>query len=188
MRILEHFDGVIALDDGSDDVHALCARLVAADCAPVVVDLTAREGWRARLAPLLARPRHRRATGVLILSPAPSADRELWKSQDRMVERLECSDWEIAFLGHRDGAGCVPDDLRPELIECDAVPSGLAAIALRWRTLDSVVELMPDRAIDGPFSAVDWLTIVSWIAQPLLRSSRPLFAWPPLLRPQALPQ
>jgi len=129
-----------------------------------------------------------RATGVMLLSPAPGADRELWKSQDRMIERLECKDWEIAFLGHQEGAGCVPDDLRPDFIECDSVPSGLSAIALRWQTLDSVVELMPDHAIDGPLSAADWLTIFSWIAQSLLRSSRPLFAWPPLLRPRALPQ
>jgi hypothetical protein len=188
MRILEHFDTVIVIDDGRGDVQALCARLVAAHCRPVVVDLAAPEGWRARLAPLLARPCLVRATGVLVLSPALAADRELWKSQDRMVERLECNDWEIAFLGHQDGTGCFPDDMRPELIECDAVPSGLSAIALRWRTLDSVVELMPDRAIDGPLSAFDWLTIFSWIAQPLLRSSRPLFAWPPLLRLQSLPQ
>lgn len=187
MRILEYFDTVIALDDGRDDVHALCARLVAADCAPIVVDLTAPEGWRARLAPLLAGPRLSRVTGVLVLSPAPGADRELWKSQDRMVERLECKDWEIAFLGHQDGANCVPDDLRPDLIECDAVPSGLSAIALRWRTLDSVIALMPDRATDGPLSPTDWLTIASWIAHPLPRSSRPLFAWPPLLRSRPLP-
>lgn len=188
MRILEHFDTVIALDDGSGDVHALCARLAAADCAPVVVDLAAPEGWRSRLAPLIARPRLAPGTGVLVLSPAPGADRELWKSQDRLIERLECRDWEIAFLGHQEGAGCVPDDQRPDLIECDSVPSGLSAIAMRWRTLKSVVELMPDRAVDGPFSPTDWLTISAWIAHPLSRSSRPLFAWPPLLRRQVPPQ
>ena len=181
MRIAEHFDAVVVLDDGSDDVRALCSRLNEAGCAPVVVDLALPEGWRPRLAALLAEPRRARPTGVLMLSPAPCADRELWKPQDRLVERLEFEDWEIAFLGHLEGAHCIPDDVCPELIECDAVPSGLSAIALRWRTLDSVVELMPDHGIDGPLSPSEWLTIFSWIAHPLLRSSRPLFAWPPLL-------
>jgi hypothetical protein len=125
---------------------------------------------------------------VLVLSPAPGADRQLWKSQDRLVERLESRDWEIAFLGHQDGAGCAPDDEPPDLIECDAVPSGLSAVAISWRTLKSVVDLMPDRAVDGPFSPTDWLTISSWIAHPLLQSSRPLYAWPPLLRARVLPR
>jgi len=181
MRIPEHFDAVVVLDDGSVDVLALCSRLNEAGCTPVVVDLAASEGWRPRLAALLAEPRRARPTGVLVLSPAPGVDRGLWKSQDRLVERLEFEEWEIAFLGHLDGAHCIPDDLRPDLIECDAVPLGLSAIALRWRTLDSVIALMPDHGIDGPLSPGDWLTIVSWIAHPLLRSSRPLFAWPPLL-------
>jgi hypothetical protein len=187
MRIPEHFDAVVVLDGGSDNVRALCSRLNEAGCAPVVVDLAASEGWRPRLAALLAEPRHARPTGVLVLSSAPGADREFWKSQDRLVERLEFEDWEIAFLGHLEGAHCIPCDLRPDLIECDAVPSGLSAIALRWRTLDSAVELMPDHAIDGPLSPSDWLTILSWIAHPMLRSSRPRFVWPPLLcsRPAA---
>jgi hypothetical protein len=188
MRLTEHFDAVVVLDDGSDDVRALCARLVAAGCAPVVVDLVAPEGWRPRLAALLAEPRRARPTGVLILSAAPGADREFWKSQDRLVEQLEFGDWEIAFLGHVEGAHCLPDELRPDLIECDAVPSGLSAIALHWRILDSVVELMPDHASGGTLSPSEWLTIFSWIAHPLLRSSRPLFAWPPLLRSQTAAQ
>ncbi|MDH5209598.1 MAG: hypothetical protein OEW34_13225 [Burkholderiaceae bacterium] len=184
MRIVEHFDTVIALDDGSGEVHALCARLSEAGCAPVVVDLAAPEGWRPRLATLLAQPRRARPTGVLLLSPAPGVDRELWKAQDRLVERLEFEEWEIAFLGHMEGAHCIPADLRPDLIECDTVPLGLSAVALRWRTLDSVIALMPDHGIGGPLSPSDWLTIFSWIAHPLLRSSRPLFAWPPLLHSQ----
>jgi hypothetical protein len=77
----------------------------------------------------------------------------------------------------------VPADLRPDLIVCDAVPALLGAIAVRWATLRSVLELMPDRAVDGPLSPTEWLTILSWLVQPPVCPSRPLFAWPPLLRP-----
>jgi hypothetical protein len=187
MRLPEHFDAVVVLDDGSDDQLGLCSRLKEAGCTPAVVNLAAPEGWRPRLAALLAEPRRARPTGVLVLSPAPGVDHALWRSQDRLVERLEFEEWEIAFLGHLEGARCIPDDLRPELIECDTVPFGLSAVALRWQTLDSVIPLMPDHGIDGPLSPSDWLTIFSWIAHPLLRSSRPLFAWPPLhAQPAAL--
>jgi hypothetical protein len=182
MRILEYLDAVAVLDDGSADVSAVAARLVAAGCAPVTVDLAAPGGWRAQLDPLLARPRRARATGVLVLSPSQGADRDLWVPQDRLVEQLECRDWDVAFLGHVAGAGCVPADERPGLVEWDGVPSGVSAIALRWRTFECAVELIPETAIDGPLSAVEWLTIVSWVAHSLSRASRPLFAWPPVLR------
>jgi hypothetical protein len=185
VRILEHLDAIVVLDDGTPEATALGSRLAAAGCAPVVVDLAAPEGWRPSLAPLVAQPRHARATGVLVLSPVPSVERDLWRSQDRLVEQLEWRDWEIAFLGHVAGTGCIRDDMRPDLFECDAVPPGLTAIALRWRTLDSAIELMPDAAIDGPLSPTDWLTIVAWIAHALPRAARPLFAWPPLLHAPA---
>jgi hypothetical protein len=188
MRILEHFDRVIVLADGSDAAPALCARLLAANCVPDVVDLSAPEGWRAGFAPLLAQPRSIRATGVLLLSPAPGNDGELWRSQDRMVERLENQRWELAYLGHRDGAAQAPEGLNPGFIECDAVPDGVSAIALPWRMLDAVIGLMPDCTVDGPLSPADWLTMFSWLAQPLLRSSRALFAWPPLLSPDDSPE
>ncbi len=183
MRILEHVDRVIVLDDGSEAARALCGRLAAAGSSPAAIDLASREGWRSRMYPLLETARLPAATGVLVLAPAAGDDRELWRSQDRMIERLEWRRWEIAFLGHGDGADRVPADLRPDLIECDAVPAGLSAIALRWATLRSAVELMPDRAVDGPLAPTEWLTILAWLVQPPVCSSRPLFAWPPLLRP-----
>jgi hypothetical protein len=183
MRMLDHFDRVVALDDGSQEAKALLRRLVHAGCPPIVVDLAAPRGWRAGLESAPFADRHERSTGTLLLAPFRGDDREFWRPQDRMIERLETEDWGIAFLGHGDGAGCVRTGLRPDFIGCDAIPGDLSAIALRAPILDDLAALMPERAVDGPLTPADWLTIAAWLSEPLRQSSRALFAWPALMRP-----
>jgi hypothetical protein len=184
MRILEHFDRIVVLDDGSREAGALVSRLVGTGCRPIVVDLAAPQAWRAGLAPAPRADRRRRSTGTLLLAPLQRDDRELWCPQDRMIERLDSENWGIVFLGHGDGARCARDGVRPGLVDRASIPAGLCAIALPDPVLDELAELMPERALDGPLTPTDWLTIAAWLSEPLRQSSRALFAWPALTRPR----
>ena len=181
MRIVEHFDAVVVLGDAGARTATLVARLRAASCTPIEVDLAAPGGWRQRLAAVLEQDRGGRAAGVLLLAEPPGDDRQLWRSQDRLIEHLEARHWDIAFLGHGEGGDGASEQMPPDLVACDRIPRFLNAIALRARMLRKIVTLMPDRAVDRPLSPTDFLAIAARIAQSMLRASRPLLAWPPLV-------
>jgi len=183
VQLLEHFDGVVALDDGGPGAPALAARLRADGIDPVVVDLGKPQDWGARFAGVLGPGRGGRSTGVVVLAPVQEHDGELWRPQDRLVERLECTPWHLAWLGHGDGIAGDCTGLRPEFIACETTPAELSAIALRGAVLEGVLPLMPERSTDGPLSPTEWLTIAAWLSQCVVAEPRTLFAWPPLARP-----
>lgn len=179
MRVLDHFDRIVVLDDGTDDAGALARRLRDGGYPPIVVDIAASTGWNARFAAALGDATRAPGRGVLLLAPFRGDDRWLWESNDHMVERLEDARWGIAFLGHDEDVATTGP--RPALVESTGIPRDIVALALPTSTLARVLERMPEHAKDGPLTPTEWLVIAAWLSEPLRQAQPALYAWPSLI-------
>ena len=183
MRAINHFATTVLLDDGSPGAETLRQRLQSVDCEPHIVHLDRRAvepPWSA----LLAATPQGLERGLLFMAPQVALDSPAWSRHDRAVEQLETVDWQVAYLGHAEGAGDGIGDDGPgtRLQRSDRVPEQLCALALRGQTLREVLELMPTRPVNGNFGASEWLTIAAWLALDRHGRSRSWLAWPALMR------
>lgn len=182
MQLAEYFEDVVVLRAEEADSSMLQWRLHEQGRRSWSLDLSAGPAWRDTLAQVLDRARAHHAPGVLLLLPGAQDDRRFWRSQDHLVEHLDCREWDIVYLGHGLGGACVDrDNLRTGLVHCDVPPGQVSAIAVRCGVLDQLVHVMPGTGADGPLAPDDWLVIACWLAQGLTAPGSGWAAWPPLM-------
>lgn len=118
------------------------------------------------------------APGLLLLSEDLPAAAAFGRSDDALIEGLECSAWELLYLAHDEGLLDARSARRPLWLHCDSPPAGVRALGLGLGLLRRMLAQKLDLGPAPALRAKHWLGLLGWQASRLCRDDAALAKWP----------